>query len=89
MAHPARLEPLGQDEKPPYAYCESVHATGTSPWHIRKVTDKGLKFGGGIDTSSLCEDVKSGWDLQVRMSETHDGHTCPKCLPIYRKLKGC
>jgi hypothetical protein len=46
-----------------YAYCESVHATGLSPHHIRKLTAAGMKKGGGADTPTLCgRDLTGGWD---------------------------
>jgi hypothetical protein len=73
-------------EQPRYVYCESVHASSRSPWHIREVTEQGLKLGGGIDTPSLCSRVKSGWDLEVRITGKHAGHTCPACLEIHQKL---
>lgn len=28
------------DTEPKFSFCESVHATGTSPWHIRRLTDE-------------------------------------------------
>lgn len=78
-------------EKPPFAFCESVHATGTSPWHIRRVGETGLHFGGAIDTPSLCGRVNppptsNGWDLEVRITEHHLSHACPKCVEEYRKM---
>lgn len=68
-----------------YAYCESVHATPWSRWHLRRLTEEGLKLGGGVDTQSLCGRVKlrSGWDLDVPISSDHDDHTCPACLKLY------
>lgn len=77
-----RLE-YGLDEKPPYAFCESVHAAPLAPWHIRKLSEAGLKTGGGIDTPSLCGRVRpfgdesgerrgaGGWDLRVRILPRH------------------
>ena len=69
-----------------YSFCESVHAGNLSPWHLRRLTDQGMKLPGGIDTSSLCGRVKSpyGWDLNVPVSLTHPS-ACKECL---RKLKG-
>lgn len=49
-----------------FAFCESIHATSTSPWHIRKLTDKGLKLGGGADTKALCG-REVAWDLEVEI----------------------
>ena len=48
-----------------YAYCESVSASALSPHHIRKLTDVGLKLGGGVDTPTLCGKdihITNGWD---------------------------
>jgi len=87
---PLSLEP---GENPPFTFCEGVHASSTSPWHIRKTTAAGPKFGGGIDTPSLCGHVtppsrhgSNGWDLEVRISEKHLQHCCAKCAEEYRKL---
>ena len=50
--------------KPEYAFCETVHASALSPWHIRKLTEQGKKLGGGADTPSLCG-LKVSWDLRT------------------------
>lgn len=81
-----------EGEIPVYAFCESVFATGKSPWHIRKVGLAGLKLGGGIDTPSLCLRVKpfgvesgtNGWDLSVRITDDHLEHACKGCVGVYR-----
>lgn len=84
-----RLE-YGPDEKPPYAFCESVHAASLSPWHIRKTTNTGLHLGGAIDTDSLCKRVTAhpwgGWDLSVRITEDHlnSKHVCAHCVAVYK-----
>jgi hypothetical protein len=82
-------------EKPPYAFCESAMATANSRWHIRKVSEAGLKLGGGIDTPSLCNKVRptgdrtekivgaGGWDLGVRITLGHLHTCCPECAIIY------
>jgi hypothetical protein len=68
-----------------FSFCESVHARPRSLWHIRKLTEKGKKLGGGIDTPSLCERVKQGWDLEVDINEFHlENNTCKECLRVYR-----
>ena len=55
-----------------FAFCESVWAGPRSKWHIRKLTPEvGRKLGGGIDTPSLCGNVKQGWDLEVRLNLFH------------------
>lgn len=65
------------------AFCESIHATGTSLWHLRWV-DGAFKFGGGITSPSLCDLVKQGWDIEVPITAHHLAHNaCPFCL---RKL---
>lgn len=71
-----------------YSYCESVHATSTSPWHIRKLTEVGRKLSGGIDTPSLCGRVGKGWgwDLEVELNEFHlENVSCPKCVELYKQ----
>lgn len=70
-----------------FSFCESVHASGRSPWHLRKLTAVGPKFGGGIDTPSLCGLVKPpmGWDVKVEITEHHLGHSCQECVRAYRE----
>ena len=68
---------------PKLSFCESVVATGVGKWHLRLLTDKGPKYGGGIDTDSLCGRVRAGrgWDAQVAITEYHKEHnTCAACL---------
>lgn len=71
-----------------YSFCESVHASGRSRWHIRRLTEKGKKLGGGIDTKSLCGVVTVGWDLGVDFENVDTfasrGVVCPACLSEYR-----
>jgi hypothetical protein len=73
---------------PDFAFCESVAAGGTSPWHIRRVTPSiGLKLGGNIDTSSLCGHPSKGWgwDLSTRITERALAeYACTLCLAAYR-----
>lgn len=78
-----------KNELPPFAFCESVHATGVSPWHIRRVSGP-LKLGGGIDSASLCKLVVPpyGWDLSVRITEQHLKNACPACVTEYRVRTG-
>jgi len=79
-----------------YSFCESVHAGPLAAWHIRKLTDQGQKFGGGIDTPSLCGRVRpppksNGWDLKVPIDEMtlrlpHGrGGICSDCAALYEK----
>lgn len=66
-----------------YAFCESIHAGSLSLWHIRKLTEAGPKFGGGIDTPSLCGHVTKGWDLKVEINLAHLKSCCPECSRLY------
>jgi hypothetical protein len=67
---------------PAYSFCESTWATGRSPWHIRQLSVKGHKFGGGADTLSLCG-RSVAWDIQVPVSKHHVGQCCPECRTAY------
>jgi len=75
-----------------FSFCESIHATSLSKWHIRRLTDEGPKHGGGIDTDSLCGRVEKGrgWDLEVKpgnkelMGQTDKWpFVCKECLQRY------
>ena len=77
-----------------YSFCESVHATPYSKWHIRKLTNVGKKLGGGADTKSLCgRDVN--WDLSIDIGKFNLENSkdeaqlwtiaCPVCLEVYEK----
>ena len=79
---------ISPGERQAFTFCESTWSSGLGLWCIRKPSEVGPKFGGGIDTSSLCEHVKAGngWDLEVRITEHHlSKNTCKKCLTIYRE----
>lgn len=65
-----------------FVFCESINASGISPWHIRKLTDKGLKLGGGADTDTLCG-REMAWDLNVDITEHHLTHCCKKCAEVF------
>ena len=73
-----------------YAFCESVTASAISPWCIRKLTSNGLKFGGGVDTSSLCGRVRegSGWDIDVPVKLPHSKacHPCSEILKFINEI---
>ena len=84
------------DEVPLYAFCEPVTAGPHTRWHIRKI-NKALCLTGGIDTPSLCGKVipigpergaLGGWDLNVKITDHHLGHSCPECVKAYRKATG-
>lgn len=68
------------------SFCESINATGTSPWHIRKLTSNGLKLGGGADTKSLCN-IEVCWDLAVEITNHHLSHCCQRCKEEFMKIK--
>ena len=69
-----------------YSFCESVAASGRSPWHIRALTDRGPKYGGGADTPALCgRDLHGGWDLEVDITPEHLEHCCRACADVYRR----
>ena len=90
MAVNERLSLRYEDgEIPPFAFCESIHATGRSPWHIRRIDPNiGLRLGGGIDSASLCTSVARGWDLEVRISALHLKDACPRCVAAYKRETG-
>lgn len=71
-----------------YSFCESVHASGRSKWHIRRLTEKGRKLSGGIDTKSLCGGVSAGWDLSIPIEDlarlVRVNGVCLQCLNEYR-----
>lgn len=70
-----------------FAFCESIHATGTSPWHIRELTNKGLKCGGGADTKALC-DREVAWDLEVEITQHHlIYNSCRRCFQKFLQIK--
>lgn len=84
-SNPAWPSKIGRRFMMEFSFCESVTASSISPWHLRKLTKVGRKLGGGIDTPSLCERVKQGWDLEVEITEFHlEKNTCRDCLRAYR-----
>ena len=70
---------------PEYSFCEMVTASAVSPWHIRRLTSRGLMLGGGADTLAFCG-RKVSWDLEVQLSrERVDAtYTCVDCAWQYR-----
>lgn len=76
------------------SYCETVHATGTSPHHIRVLTDEGMKTGGGADTPALCG-IQVAWDtsavasleqLEGRIANEHPSNrVCVPCREAARE----
>jgi hypothetical protein len=70
-----------------YSFCENAGAGSMSLWHIRPLTEKGRKLGGGADTLALCG-WKVNWDLLDELTEHHFTHNaCKKCLEKYREMK--
>lgn len=71
-----------------YAFCEPVVAGSNSPWCLRKITDKGLRPGGGVDSNSLCGRVKApyGWDVDVPVTQDRvdSDFVCKRCLEVLR-----
>jgi len=66
-----------------YSFCENAGAGPMSKWHIRPLTDKGRKLGGGADTLALCG-WKVNWDVLVELTEFHlKNNACKKCLKVY------
>jgi hypothetical protein len=71
-----------------FAFCESLFASGASPWHVRPLTDAGLKPGGGADTASLCGHRVS-WDLRFPITPfLLSRATCPACAAAYVEVVG-
>jgi hypothetical protein len=68
-------------------FCEPAHPGFISPWHIRKLTDAGLKPHGGIDSASICGRLTppDGVDLAVPIDARSLALACPRCVEIYRK----
>jgi hypothetical protein len=71
-----------------FAFCESVAATGASPWRIRELSERGLKLGGGADTLALCgRDLHGGWDLEVPITGHHLNQRCRGCAAEYGRRR--
>lgn len=69
---------------PKLAFCEPVVVVGPSPWCLRYLTDAGPKYGGGVDTPSLCGRVRQGygWDVDVEVTKDRLENpevTCQRC----------
>jgi len=64
------------------SFCESVTASGRSPWHLRWLDKAGPKFGGGVTTPSLCGHVRKGmgWDLEVAITAQALADACSGCV---------
>jgi len=64
---------------PELSFCESTHASGTSPWHIRELTDQGRKLGGGADTKALCG-REVAWDIEAEITHRGLDGACQRCV---------
>jgi hypothetical protein len=71
---------------PTHSFCETMFASGETPWHIRKLGPVGRKLGGGADTPSLCGKSVS-WDLNVEITAHHLTHCCLYCRQIYKETE--
>jgi hypothetical protein len=69
-----------------YAFCETVHASGITPWHIRPLTAAGKKLGGGADTPALCGRIVA-WDLSVLIRTDSLESVCPRCRAKYEAVR--
>ena len=69
-----------------YSFCETAHATGSSPWHIRKLTSAGKKLGGGADTPALCG-RKVAWDIKANINEFAIKYACAHCQDAFKEIK--
>jgi len=76
---------VGRNKQPEFSFCESVHASSLSPWHIRRLTDAGKKLGGGADTKSLCG-REMCWDLEVNIEAIHQDICCRTCWNRYMEI---
>jgi len=62
-----------------YSFCETIAAPPGGKWHLRELTEKGQKFGGGADSPTLCG-LKAAWDINVPITKFHlENSTCPLC----------
>lgn len=63
------------------SFCETVTATGATPWHLRRLSEKGCKYTGGADTPALCGRTVC-WDVEVDVTAEHLKHACRKCVEV-------
>lgn len=78
--HSEHVEPMTE-----YAFCETVTASGGTPWHIRPLTAAGKKLSGGADTPALCGRIVA-WDLSVLICSDSLEMACPRCRVKYEAL---
>lgn len=65
-----------------FSFCETYSAPPWCPWHIRALSQRGKKLGGGADTPALCGTLVA-WDLEVHINEHHLSHACEACVEKY------
>lgn len=68
-----------------FCFCETVTASSSSRWHIRKLTANGQKFTGGADSPSLCGRTVA-WDLNVQITKHHISHACVDCVERFAAI---
>jgi hypothetical protein len=68
-----------------YAFCETIAACTT---HIRVLTDRGRKEGGGADTLALCG-AKAEWDTKTPFSAALVVSWDPWPYALCRQCKTC
>jgi len=71
---------MSKTDLKPLSFCETGFAM-SAPWHLRRLSDAGPKYGGGADTPALCG-RKVAWDIDVPVTpERLDNPdiTCAKC----------
>lgn len=76
---------------PAYAFCENQAAGSASRWHIRHLTEDGLKLGGGVTTPALCGHLVH-WDRKYPINRVAvfllADSICPKCSAAYLDTRG-
>lgn len=66
-----------------YSFCEPVWAHPTSRIHVRNLEGGEPKYGGGINTPTLCGRLMDyGWDIPGDVDETSLDYmlTCVECV---------
>lgn len=72
---------------PQFAWCERSFATEVTPRHVRRLTEAGLRTGGGADTAALCG-AEVSWDLStVELADVAVSAATPH--HVWRVCTGC
>lgn len=79
----------GGSEAMTFAFCETVTAGPTTPWHIRDLGPGGVLYLSGIPLGgvAICG-RKVAWDLSVEITEHHLSHACRQCVEAFRRGRG-